>query len=271
MCEKTTLQLPGDLRDRLTLIENQIADLKRNKDGDGAAAGGDAPTERDGDAPRDVVPAEIFGEEIVLTPDMLLFWCDFFIARDVDGARTVPAGPRQGQRMINGPFGFSDCFITDNRVFSADILSSARVRAVALLDLSGPVPSLRQKISAGLSVELDCEDGAEERTGSADTARTKYEKLVGTSDFFDLNMEIHANDPLFSGSPDVDAVGKISVIDKSILTFVGKVDDFPSFEAYAKRGGRPVRTVFEQGPKPGATPWSLFGDAARDVRAKVAL
>jgi hypothetical protein len=270
MCEKTMLQLPGDLRDRLRLIETEIGDLKRNK-GVGAAGGGDPPAERGGDEPRDVVPAEIFGEEIVLTPDMLLFWLDFFIASDVDGARTVPAGPRRGQRMINGPFTFSDCFITDNRTFSADILSSARVRAVALLDLSGAAPALRQKVSAGLSVELDCEDGDEEATGSADTVRTTYQDLKGTSDFFDLRLEMHANDPLFRSAPDVDAVGQISVIDKSILTFVGKIDDFPSFEAYVKRGGRPVRTVFQQGPKPGATPWSLFGSAARDVRAKVAL
>ena len=53
------------------------------------------------------------------------------------------------------------------------------------------------------------------------------------------------------------------------VEFVGKVDDFPAFEAYVSINDGEPEIIQQLGPKPGAGPDSLFGDANREFRGRV--
>ena len=85
-----------------------------------------------------------------------------------------------------------------------------------------------------------------------------------------LDFKAARNNPLVFGSPDIDLKGTLTV-DRvgKFVEFVGQVDEFPGFEAYVSINGGAPLTVARLGPKPGAGPTSLFGDANRDFRGRL--
>jgi hypothetical protein len=73
-----------------------------------------------------------------------------------------------------------------------------------------------------------------------------------------------------TGSPNIDLVGVLTV-DRvgKFVEFIGKVDDFPAFEAYVTINGGTARTIATLGPKAGSGPSSLVGGANREFRGRV--
>lgn len=85
-----------------------------------------------------------------------------------------------------------------------------------------------------------------------------------------LDFKAARNNPLVRGSPNIDLVGTLTVDRVNrFVEFVGKVDEFPAFEAYVSINGGAPRTIGQLGPKPGAGPSSLVGGANRVFRGKV--
>ena len=81
-----------------------------------------------------------------------------------------------------------------------------------------------------------------------------------------LDLQAAANNPLFTGSPDIDAIGTFSIdVSTRRVHFTGKVDEFPAFEAYASPSDGPTVTLLQLLPVPGNSPGNLFGGADRSV------
>ena len=122
----------------------------------------------------------------------------------------------------------------------------------------------------GETVEVDCEDGDVEGRETQDNENMAFEELSGSPDRVVLGFKAARHNPLVTGSPDIDLVGTLTV-DRvgRFVEFVGKVDEFPAFEAYASINGGPARAIDQLGPKPGAGPSSLVGPANRDFGGRL--
>lgn len=123
----------------------------------------------------------------------------------------------------------------------------------------------------GETVEVDCEDGDVEGRETQNNDNMHF-KQSGASSSSTLVLEFKAarNNPRVTLSPDIDLKGTLTVdrVNK-FVEFVGKVDEFPAFEAYVKINGGAPRIIKQLGPKPGAGPASLIGDANRDFAGRV--
>jgi len=97
---------------------------------------------------------------------------------------------------------------------------------------------------------------------SRTTITTVYTSLVG-----------QAGDPLVALAADIDYIGVFFIslvkdLNKLLLVqvdFVGKIDAFPAFEAYASLCGV-TRTLFQVPPPKGNEVDNLLGDATREIR-----
>lgn len=120
------------------------------------------------------------------------------------------------------------------------------------------------------STEVDCEDGDVEATKTQNNDNMAFNELSGSSNQVVLGFKAARNNPLVTPSPDIDLVGTLTVdrVNK-FVEFVGKVDEFPAFEAYVSINGGSPQTIGQLGPKPGAGPESLVGNANRDFRGRV--
>jgi hypothetical protein len=84
-----------------------------------------------------------------------------------------------------------------------------------------------------------------------------------------LQLTGAASDPLVGMSADIDYEGIVSIDGGAtpgsvIVTFDGKLDDFPAFECYASFNGA-TKSIFTAPPPPGNTVVNLLGDADRPI------
>jgi hypothetical protein len=109
------------------------------------------------------------------------FWLNAFIPRYIPGyTRPVPAGKHVGKTMIPGPqstrvptgipfstvdVGISDCYLTDQRVFSNDIRAKSRMHSEVKVNFGGTSPTITEFHNCDETTEIDCEDGTVEDTG----------------------------------------------------------------------------------------------------------
>jgi uncharacterized protein DUF4157/protein-glutamine gamma-glutamyltransferase-like protein len=197
-------------------------------------------------------------------------WLNAFIPGSITGlTREVTKGPYKGKSVIPGPFsGVSDCFLTDNRGFSDDISASARMHSEIRIDFTRELPgSTEESHATGQTHELNCEDGALECSEQASKSRMKFTKIEKSGlHAIDARLAGAANNPCFTGSPDIDYEGLLR-IDAGLkyVSFVGRIDDFPAFEMYAVAEGGEGKALFQLMPKEGKTPLDLFGEATREV------
>jgi len=79
-----------------------------------------------------------------------------------------------------------------------------------------------------------------------------------------VTFDLHANDPIVTGSPDIDATLAVLIKvdgDRIKVRVNGGHDEFPAYELYANGN-----LVYSYDPvAAGATPWGLFGDGVWDV------
>lgn len=193
-------------------------------------------------------------------------WFKAFIPGHIPNlTRTVRHGTHAGQTMIPGPTPISDCFLTDNRSWDNSLSAKSRMNSVIDLDLSG-TPSVNSEFHwCDATTELDCEDGEEECSERGSNSRMRFFNLrSNTSGQVLINLEGAANNPCFSGSPDIDYNG-VAMIDptRRIIQFQGNVDGFPDYEMYVN--GNTILRI----PHPtGNTPGDLVGGANRAVSGR---
>lgn len=206
-------------------------------------------------------------------------WINAFIPGDLPGiTQILPAGAHAGSSVIPGPllgaqpFGVSDCFMTDQRSFDANVHASSRmhsecevdVRSNLILAVFGPSIALEWH-NCDFTIEVDCEDGDEECRDQGETGRMAFSNLrITSSTSFAVDYVGAANNPCYAGSPDIDCNGTFSVeLSERTVLFNGHIDAFPAFEAYATANGGAGTALFCTPPAPGNTPANLFGDAVK--------
>lgn len=197
------------------------------------------------------------------------FYIKAFIPLNVEGV--TKAYPKdRSKTMIQGIPIIGDCFLTDQRGFSSARGASARMRSEATIWIKPDGYTWSQEHSCGETTEVDCEDGDVEGRKTQNNDNMAFRLSSGSSGRVILVFKAGRNNPLVTFSPNIDLIGTLTVdrINK-FVEFVGKVDEFPAFEAYVSINGGSPRIIGQLGPKPGAGPESLFGAANRDFRGRV--
>jgi hypothetical protein len=192
-------------------------------------------------------------------------------------------------------------YLTDQRSFSGDPSASTRMRSIVTVDLTpGSCYPLTALHETSGTTEVDIASGAQLGFGKADMSRCTWQQAVFTSPIvigsmlfpfgslvpisggfrppdpkeFHLDLAAQAGDPLVAGAADIDYEGRFSVWQSGVapnivtVTFTGKLDSFPAYEAYASYGGI-TKTLFTSAPPPGNTVLNLLGRATRPVSSTV--
>ena len=207
-------------------------------------------------------------------------WVNAFIPHYIaDLTKPYPKDPEM--TMLPGPSAVNDCFLTDQRSFSSNIMAKSRVHSEVQVDLTGEPSIPFEHHACSQTTEVDCEDGDVECSRTGVVRGNKFHNLSvstsGTVTRVELDLQTEASNPCFNGSPDIDIEGHIvlsisPIGDRVSVHFDGYVDQFPAFEMYATAGeGRYARSVFQVLPYPGKTPADLFGPADRSVSGSVQL
>ena len=214
----------------------------------------------------DPVPVPVPAPSDVLNVE---FYIKAFIPLNVDDV-TIPWPLDNSKSMIEGIPVIGDCFLTDQRDFSSDKFATARMTSKAVITIKPDSYDWSEEHFCGESTEVDCEDGEVEETDTQNNENMSFTESSGSSNSVVLDFKAARNNPLVTFSPDIDLVGTLTVdrVNK-FVEFVGKVDQFPAFEAYVWINGGPPQTIQQLGPEPGAGPGSLIGDANRDFQGRV--
>jgi hypothetical protein len=143
-----------------------------------------------------------------------------------------------GPTVVGDDPWFSDCFMTDQRSFDANVKASSRMHSEIEIDIGGPSENF-QFHDCSPTHEIDCEDGGEECTKKGDTSNMKYSNLRGSLlTVIKVDLSAASNNPCYSGSPDIDYVGTVIINPAArVVDFEGKIDAFPAFEMYATANG----------------------------------
>ncbi|KAL4923643.1 uncharacterized protein BDV17DRAFT_276565 [Aspergillus undulatus] len=208
-------------------------------------------------------------EENVDNSVVMSFWIKAFIPLNVAGVtRSYPKD--SDMTMIGGIPIVGDCFLTDQRGFSNASDAKARMSSQAWVWINPKGYRWSQQHYCDETTEVDCEDGDVEGRETQNNDGMKFSLLTGSNTSVILGFQAARNNPLVTGSPDIDLTGTLIVDrDDKFVEFVGKVDEFPAFEAYVSINKGSPREVARLGPKPDAGPGSLFGDANRPFRGRV--
>jgi hypothetical protein len=207
-------------------------------------------------------------------------WINAFIPNNITGVtKNVKNGPHTGKTMIEGPVGFYDCFLTDNRDFSSDIHASSRMQSVLEIDLSDISSiELKQYHKCDSTIRIDCKTGEEVCNKSADNNKMKFYDLKKNGDIISVKLSGEARNPclgLISDqlpiSPEIDYEGRIEIDhQKGTVTFDGKIDEFPAFEMYVSiDDDYSPRQIFRKLPELGANPSDLYGYANIPLKGKI--
>jgi hypothetical protein len=207
-----------------------------------------------------------------------------------------PAAARLALTNLGTPTGAG--FLTDQRGFSPSLYASVRMRSLAGLQVYPPRFTGVVRQTSGTTL-VDYESGETLGFEWADMGRCTFSEmrvvvqedfeqdnfgdtsneggyhggldtsLAGKSYTMALDIVGMANDPLVSGSADIDYEGTFYVKAEAstgslAVGFRGKIDAFPSFEAYAMFNSV-TKTLFTLHSPPGNTVLNLPGAANRRV------
>ena len=236
----------------------------------------------------------------------LRFWINAFIPKTVEGyTRVVPTGPHVGKTAIPLPaladlnpvnlwkdlWNWWDTgYLTDQRTFDTAPTASVRMRSWVEIDPSTLTATSHGHESSG-TTEVDLKTGVQLGFKVANMSKCSWtlpviQPLSVSPSFpapvfpgppsgvsaLTLNREAAASDPLVSAAADIDYEGMVvvsPVITGLSVTFGGKIDTFPAFEAYASLNGE-TKQLFQAPPPSGNTVTALPGRANRPIRGIVA-
>ncbi|KAI6912618.1 hypothetical protein D0869_04229 [Hortaea werneckii] len=194
------------------------------------------------------------------------FWINAFIPLHFEDV-TKPWPKHPGKTMIEGlttflPV-FGGCFVGDQRGFSSDDKATARMHSRAWVQIGPDMGSkgykMQQQHFCSPTTKVDCDDGSIKDEGTAGNEGMKFTEVAGGSaNRVSLKLKAGAGNPLVPGAPKIDYEGVLTIDRvKKFVEFSGKVDDFPSFEAYAMIDGKGPYKIKQLGPAPGSDPTSL--------------
>lgn len=159
----------------------------------------------------------------------------------------------------------AQCFGTDNRSFSTEVSASARFGGLILFDTSTGDATFSE--TTGITNEYDCHTGTLVCTKVAGVGG--FSGIAGQSGnaiTFDYSGE--ASNPCLTLAPDIEFSGTVTVdtISKTV-SIDGKVDVFPSFEAFVVLEDGIHKPLYNMDPKSGATPEDLVTSPSGGSRA----
>ena len=204
-------------------------------------------------------------------PKVIAFWINAFIPRDIfDLTQPVTAGPHAGGTMIPGPL--VDCYLTDQRSFSSKRHALSRLHSEGALHVDGNDLRLSQAHRCDATHEIDCKTGVVDCEKKGDTDNMKLSLVAETivDGKAKIKVKLAANNPCFFGSPDINVEGKINIdFEAKKITFKGKVEPFPAFEAYVVVDGGSAIPLLQLLPLKDSSPGDLFGPPSRSFTESI--
>lgn len=192
--------------------------------------------------------------------------------------RPVPG--QAGRSMIPGPgIPFvvaplpiiGSCYNTNDRGFSSAADASAKASSTFRFSLVNGVfdPGSVQH-DVDVTQRFDCETGRVTGEALADKAGVTALPATRLGDIINITLATKAINPLISAPdvvvPGITWGGVISVdTQRQRVRFIGRISDFPSFEAYLRVDGGPPITILNESPAGGSTAWSLLNERSVDV------
>ena len=201
-------------------------------------------------------------------------WVNAFIPGTVPGySKVIGVGTNVGKTAIPLPtvartnplntFKAWDAgYLTDQRTFSPLMTASCRMQSLAVINLA-PAPALMKEThtSSG-TTEVDTSSGATLGFAVANMAKCHFSnfKASATKTVITVDVEGAASDPLVSAAANITYQGTFTIASqptntgpgRTIVSFSGKIDVFPAFEAYAQILGM-TKALFTSPPPPGNT------------------
>lgn len=230
------------------------------------------------------------------------FWINAFIPGTVPNyTQVIEMGEHAGKSAIPLPGAArlanwfkkeGSGFLTDQRGFDAAPGASTRMRSIAEIEIKGETATLiSAKHETSGTYEVDISDGSQLGFADANLKKCRFGSLIPTSrartgqtvkvlgfnapeweklqaPAWDITVSGAGSDPLVFGSADIDYTGTFTIAldptdqQKVTVSFNGKIDAFPAFEAYARVNCR-TQTLFQSPPPPGNTVMNLLGWANR--------
>lgn len=201
-------------------------------------------------------------------------------------------------RILNPDKDWDAGYLTDQRDFSSRPEASVRMRSIGKVDVAAHTMQLDQNHVSSGTTEVDTSTGevlgwkmavmkrcafTSLQPANLDVSHFLYgqyfptswtvNNLQATTTTVHTFVEGMACDPLVRGSADIDYTGHfwISLVKDSNklllvqVNFLGKIDAFPAFEAYASFRGI-TKTLFQSSPPKGNTVVDLLSGANREVK-----
>ena len=172
--------------------------------------------------------------------------------------------------MIPGPL--VDCYLTDQRSFSSKRHALSRLHSEGALHVDGNDLRLSQAHRCDATHEIDCKTGVVDCEKKGDTDNMKLSLVAETivDGKAKIKVKLAANNPCFFGSPDINVEGKINIdFEAKKITFKGKVEPFPAFEAYVVVDGGSAIPLLQLLPLKDSSPGDLFGPPSRSFTESI--
>jgi hypothetical protein len=207
--------------------------------------------------------------------EKLEFWLSAFIPRNIPEYTLAAQGPHAGRTVVPSPLPGDDCYFTDQRSFSSNQGASHRMQSRVVLDFSGDAGRISSEShTVGPTHEISCTTGLDHggiRQASND--RMDFSALRRNGNRYTIDVRGATGNPHFTlvPVPDADYEGTLTIdMDAGRVTFTGKVDDFPAYEAYLRvNDGEPI-TLFTRFD-PSSRAFDLVGPAIHSLTGDVRL
>jgi hypothetical protein len=155
------------------------------------------------------------------------------------------------------------CYVGDNRSYSSDPKATSRVWlnfSMRVGETAFELDPSSVKKGTHRSYAVHCETGEALEDAKADTNAVSVEALPASEGVAGAKIKLAGRNPLIPAvfSPLLELEGTFTYSrDDLTVSFDGKREAFPAYEAYARLNGGDWRTVFATGPDKGASAFSI--------------
>jgi hypothetical protein len=208
-------------------------------------------------------------------------WIKAFIPSSYEHARIVPGmGEHAGKTMLTSLWMVNRSFLTDQRTFSSDIHAEARMHSEIEIDVVKR-KEVYQFHHCYDTIEIDSRTGEEKCRAQGNTRRMKFHDFESAPDgrIYTMRIKAGSKNPCVKiarvrVSPNLDYHGDIRVVvlddpGKAVVTFSGKIENYPAFEMYVSANNGEPYPVFQVDVAPNAHVGDLRGGPTRPVSGQV--
>ncbi len=210
-------------------------------------------------------------------------WLKAFVPNTDELARPVLGdGEHAGKTMLNHLWLTNRCFLTDQRSFSNDIHAEARMHSEIEIDLAKGKETY-QFHHCYDTIEVDCRTGAEKCRAQGSTSRMNFHdfEVEREKQLYTVHIKAASKNPCIKIgalkiTPNLDFTGVIHIAmtedpSRAIVTFTGKVEEYPAFEMYACANNGTAETVFQVDVAPRGAISDLPGGPTREIFGRAEL